>query len=121
MKFKLRTLAILIFVMMIATVASAGIMDTIKEFAAGQALTVLMTAGLSILGTFGAVYVLWGKAGIQFYQFAKSVLNAVDPDGPEGRKVNGAEMERIVKRAQTLYPAVAQAIAATKKRRGGSR
>lgn len=97
----------------------AGVFDVfgkIKTVVTEQALTVLMTAVITALGAFGLSYKLWGKAAKELFEFVKAIFGAVDPDGPDGRQINDAEMERIVKEGMELYPAVTAALAAAKRK-----
>ena len=105
-----------IFTVLAVSVASAGIFGKIGGFVSGQAATVAVTAILSILGTFGASYKLWGKVAFGSYKFIKEIMAAVDPDGEDGKKVNAAEMERIISRFRELTPTISQAYASTKRK-----
>jgi predicted negative regulator of RcsB-dependent stress response len=111
-------IAALLFMLaaMFALPAHAGVFDGIKTFISEQAMTVLITGIIAILGAFGMGYKLWGIAAKELFEFAKAIFSAVDADGPDGRKINDAEMERIIKEGQELYPAVAKALAASKKK-----
>jgi hypothetical protein len=112
------TIALLMIIIMTAAagIAQAGIIDTVTTFITDQAVTVLITGLIAILGTFGVAYKLWGVAGKELYEFVKSIMSAVDPDGPDGRKINDAEMERIIKEGREFFPAVAKAYQASRKK-----
>lgn len=114
---RFRTIAFFATVAMLAgTSAYAGVLGKIGGFMTEQAWTIIATALVTGLGTFGLSYKLWGKVAKEGAEFAKAIYDAVHPNSPDGRKVNEKEMARIVKEAEDFFPSLMAAVASIKKK-----
>lgn len=110
-----RTITIFILLTLcVSTIAYAGIWGTVTGFVKTEALSLLIGAGLGALGMLGLSYKLWGQAVKELGECVWSIYKATRPDSPGGKSINKAEMEKILKDAAEIYPAVSAAIASHK-------
>ena len=104
-------------IMLIASagVASAGIIGNIGGYVKGEALSLIIGGIIGALGMFGASYKLWGKAVKELSECLYQIYAATRITSNGGKEITKAEMEKIIKEAKEIYPAVAAAIASRKK------
>jgi drug/metabolite transporter (DMT)-like permease len=98
-----------------AGLAHAGALNAITGYIKGEALSLVIGGIIGALGAFGASYKLWGKAVKELGDFIWAVYSATRPNSNAGKEITKAEMEKIIKEASEIYPAVASAIAIRKK------
>ena len=103
-----------IMVILTCTMAFAGVFGAIKGFVQAEALSLLIGAGIGILGTFGISYKLWGVATKELGECIWDIYKATRPDSDGGGTVTKAEMTHIIQEASEIYPAVSAAIASHK-------
>jgi len=110
-----RTFAIAIFTIFLFTgICYAGIFGTVTGYIKGEALSLIIGGIIGALGMFGASYKLWGQAVKELGECVWSIYSATRATSNGGKEITKAEMEKIIKEATEIYPAVASAIASRK-------
>ena len=103
-----------IMVILTCAAAYAGVFGAVKGFVQAEALSLLIGAGIGILGAFGVSYKLWGQATKELGECIWAIYKATRPDSDGGGTVTKAEMADIIQKASEIYPAVSAAIASHK-------
>lgn len=93
----------------------AGILGTVTGYVKGEAWSLIIGAFIGVLGMFGLSYKLWGKAVKELGDCVYQIYVATRTTSNGGKQITKAEMEKIIKEASEIYPAVATAIASRKK------
>jgi len=114
MKRYYKFLGILLMLMVFATCAYAGIYGTVAGYIKGEAVSLIIGAAIGSLGIFGLSYKLWGQAVRELGECLYQIYAATRATSNGGKEITKAEMEKIIKEATEVYPAVAAAIASHK-------
>ncbi len=98
-----------------STLCYAGILGTVTGYVKGEAISIIIGGIIGALGMFGVSYKLWGRAVKELGDCVWSIYSATRTTSNGGKEITKAEMEKIIKEASEIYPAVASAIATRKK------
>ncbi len=111
-----KTILIAISIMFLMSgICYAGILGTVTGYIKGEALSIIIGGILGALGMFGISYKLWGQAAKELGECLYQIYAATRKTSNGGKEITKAEMEKIIKEATEIYPAVATAIASRKK------
>ena len=102
-------------ILLTSTICYAGILGTVGGYIKGEALSIIIGGILGALGMFGISYKLWGQAVKELGECVWSIYSATRATSNGGKEITKSEMEKIIKEATEIYPAVASAIASRKK------
>jgi len=104
-----------LFILITATIAFAGIFGTVTNYVKSEALSIVIGGIIGALGMFGISYKLWGKAVKELGDCLFKIYAATRPISNGGKEITSNEMAAIVKEASEIYPAVQAALASRKK------
>ena len=106
----------IMFLLLTAGVAYAGIFGKVGGFIKGEAVSMLIGAAIGGLGIFGLSYKLWGVAVKELGEFVWTIYQSVQATSNGGKEITKTEMENILKEGAEVFPAVSAALASHKKK-----
>lgn len=109
------TLFFILITFCFSAIAFAGIIGTVTGYAKTEALSIIIGGIIGALGMLGASYKLWGQATKELGEFVWAIYQATRSTSNGGKEITKKEMEKILKEAADIYPAVSAAIASHKK------
>jgi hypothetical protein len=106
----------LILLILSPTLAYAGVWGTVTGYIKAEALSLVVGGLIGSLGMLGLSYKLWGVAVKELGECIWELYQSTRPTSNGGKEITKTEMERILKEAAEVYPAVQAAIASHKRR-----
>ena len=97
MKYKARIIVIMLLIMLISTVAFAGIIDTVKGFISDKVIEMVIAGVFLVISTFfGGAALKWKKTVTEGSHILKAIWDSIQEDSPGGSNITKEEFEKIL-------------------------
>ena len=105
------------YAVLFATTAHAGVGDAVKSFISQNVLLLAVEVLLAIAGVFWAGAKIWKKAVKETLDVPYAIKKAREEKSPGGKDITDDERSNIAKEAGEAASAIAEAVAASRKKK----